>query len=145
MERARRGCRAATAALVFLLAWPPASVISAEPTARAPASDLVRRHLLTAVDDAAAQRTVAWEALVHEADVPPRQAALVRSFRDAVGSFPNRVPLDPQVTGRIEKAGFSVERVVFTSQPGVFVTAALFLPDGRLHQGAPDAALLATL
>lgn len=143
MDRAHRGLRAAAAALAGLLACPPASVTPAEPAAAAPASDLVRRHLLAGVDDAAARRNAAWQAIDHVADVAPRQAALVRSFREAIGGFPDRVPLDPQVTGRLERPGLSVERVVFTSQPGVFVTAALFLPDPRRHAGPWPAVLVA--
>lgn len=94
-------------------------------------ADLVRDHLLTEVDAAAGFHRREWESLATPADVAARQQRLKQEFLDAIGPFPDRVPLVPQVTGRVEKPGYAVEKVIFTSQPGIHVTAALFLPDER--------------
>ncbi len=42
--------------------------------------------------------------------------------------LPERTPLKPVVTGRIEGDGFAVEKVHFQSRPGLYVTANLYLP-----------------
>ena len=39
-----------------------------------------------------------------------------------------RSPLRAQITGTIDRENFTVEKLIFESQPGFYVTAALFLP-----------------
>ena len=48
---------------------------------------------------------------------------------DAMGGFPLRTPLDPKVVARVRRAGYSVEKVWFSSRPGIPVTALVFLPN----------------
>ena len=100
--------------------------------------DVVRTFLLEKIDEAAGRWRVGVDALAGPADVTARQTRLAAAFREAIGPFPDRVPLDPRVTGRVEKDGYAVEKIVYTSQPGVFVTAGLFLPDaGRFPSPWP--------
>ncbi len=40
-------------------------------------------------------------------------------------------PLNPQITGRIERDGYSVEKISFESMPKVYVTTNLYLPTER--------------
>jgi dienelactone hydrolase len=53
-----------------------------------------------------------------------------------IGPFPERTPLNPIITGKLKGDGFSVEKIIFESQPEFYVTAALFIPDG-LRDKAP--------
>ena len=48
-----------------------------------------------------------------------------------IGPFPEKTPLNPEITGVIEKDDFTVEKLIYESQPGFYVTAALFLPKKR--------------
>ena len=105
------------------------STASAADPAVPPEPGMVQRHLLDALDHAAETHREQWAALATPADIAARQQKLRDAFRTAIGPFPERIPLDPQVTGRVEKPGYAVEKIIFTSQPGIFVTAALFLPD----------------
>ncbi len=57
-----------------------------------------------------------------------RQSEIRKILRDIVGPFPEKTPLNARVTGTIEKERFRVEKIMFESQPGFFVTSALFLP-----------------
>lgn len=50
---------------------------------------------------------------------------------ESIGGLPERTPLNAKVTDRIEREGFSVEKILLESQPGFFVTASLYLPDGE--------------
>src|SRR5690606_28305425 len=50
-------------------------------------------------------------------------------FINAIGGFPERNPLNAKVTGRVARDKFTVEKVLFESEPGFYVTGALFLPD----------------
>jgi len=61
-----------------------------------------------------------------------------RFFLDRIGGLPRRTPLNPRITGTLSRRGFSVEKVVFESQPGLLVTGNLYLPAG----GGPHPAVL---
>lgn len=69
--------------------------------------------------DAASQSRAAMQQYIREA----RQR-----FESIVGDLPARGDLQAQVTGRHEGPGFVVEKIVFQSAPGRYVTAHLFLP-----------------
>lgn len=45
--------------------------------------------------------------------------------------MPARTPLRPQIFGRVERSGYTVEKVYFESHPGLFVTGNLYRPLGK--------------
>ncbi len=47
------------------------------------------------------------------------------------GPFPERTPLEPQVTKVIERDAYTIENVIFYSRPEFPVTANLYIPKGR--------------
>src|SRR5204862_4234843 len=47
------------------------------------------------------------------------------------GPFPPRTPLNPRVTGKVERAAYTIEKVLFESRPGFLVTANLYVPKGK--------------
>jgi len=51
-------------------------------------------------------------------------------IRQAFGPEPERTPLNPRVTGTVERDGYRIENVVFESRPGFPVTANLYIPKG---------------
>jgi cephalosporin-C deacetylase-like acetyl esterase len=57
------------------------------------------------------------------------QKRLREKFIDAIGGLPERTPLNPQVTGVVQRDSYRVEKIIFESQPKHYVTALLFLPD----------------
>jgi len=62
------------------------------------------------------------------------QKRLRAKFIDVLGGFPDRTPLNPQVTGVVHRDGYHMEKIIFESQPKHYVTAALFLPDAKKHK-----------
>ncbi|WP_375583332.1 acetylxylan esterase [Cyclobacterium xiamenense] len=48
----------------------------------------------------------------------------------AVGPFPDKTPLHPEITRTIQKPGYRMEHLVFQSQPGFYVSGTLFIPQG---------------
>lgn len=61
--------------------------------------------------------------------------AYIRDARDKIakcfGPFPKeKAPLNAKVTGKLERADYTIEKVVFESRPNFFVTANLYLPKG---------------
>jgi len=87
------------------------------------------------------QTTRAWEqdearrarfaALGSDADVERLQRELRTKLLAMIGGLPEtRTPLGARVTGRVQMDGFHVEKVIFESLPGIFVTALVYVPDG---------------
>ena len=62
-----------------------------------------------------------------------RAEALRRQIQVATGLWPmpERTPLNAQIFGRAERPDFTVDKVVFESVPGHFVTGLLFRPKGK--------------
>ncbi len=71
-----------------------------------------------------------------KADWQKRQALVRNKLLDIIGPFPEKTPLNAQVTGVIQKDGYRVEKIIYESMPDYYVTAALFVPD-NLNEKAP--------
>ncbi len=60
--------------------------------------------------------------------------AYVRGVREKIatcfGPFPEKTPLNAKTTGTLERDAYTIEKVVFESRPGFFVTVNLYLPKG---------------
>ena len=71
----------------------------------------------------------AWAKIATLFDFDERRADLRRKMVERIGGFPERTPLNAKVTGVLRRNGYRVEKVLFESRPGAFVTANLYLPD----------------
>jgi dienelactone hydrolase len=67
-------------------------------------------------------------ALRTPADIRSYQAWARTTFTRLVGTLPERSPLNIRTLGAIERARYRVEKLVYESRPGLFVTANLYLP-----------------
>ena len=96
--------------------------------------DMMNRYLLGQIEQAW-QR---WQADYENRKTPEQIAVYQKRLRDsflkAIGPFPERTPLNARVTGVVNRKGYRVEKVIFESMPGFYVTAALFLPDVELRK-----------
>lgn len=83
----------------------------------------------------AQERFEKWKAEYEQRTTPEQiaeyQQRLRSKFLEAIGEFPQRTPLNPRVTGVVQRKGYKVEKVIFESQPKHYVSAALFLPDSQ--------------
>src|SRR5437870_1259882 len=71
-----------------------------------------------------------WEGIRNEKDLFQLQRKLRRKLLEMIGELPERkTPLHPLVTGTIQMAGFRIEKLIFESLPGVYVSALLYVPD----------------
>lgn len=70
-----------------------------------------------------------YEARTEPQAIADYQAGLRAEFIDRIGGLPGPAPLRPQVTGTVQRQGYTVEKVLFESEPQFYVTAGLFLPD----------------
>lgn len=66
------------------------------------------------------------------ADWDMQRQQLRRKLIAAWGGFPlEKCPLEPKVLGELKRDGYRVEKVVFQTRPGVFMTANAYIPDGK--------------
>src|SRR5437016_1313696 len=85
------------------------------------------------------------------ADAERRKQAVREKILTIMGGLPDyKGPLNPRVTGRIRNESFTIEKVIYESLPGFFVTANLYLPNepgrypgillqsGHVQEGKPE-------
>ena len=89
-------------------------------------SRFVEREI-DAVDTACDEK---WRTLKSKAEYDAYRLDLRKKMLAAVGTFPERTPLNARTTATLKRDGYTLEKVVFESMPGLFVTANLFIPDG---------------
>jgi dienelactone hydrolase len=75
------------------------------------------------------ERNAAIENLHSEEDWIKRQSYIREKLLEIIGPFPDKTPLNVRVTGKIQREGYRVEKLIYESLPGYHVTAALFIPD----------------
>jgi len=57
-----------------------------------------------------------------------RQKRLLHDYLEMIGPWPEKTPLNAEVTGTIECDGYRIEKVVYQSRPSHRVTANLYVP-----------------
>ncbi len=71
------------------------------------------------------------ERLLTADDVSNYQREKRRLFFDAIGGLPRkRTPLKTVETGRIERDGYTIKKIIYQSMPSVYVTGNLYVPRG---------------
>ncbi|MEX2233965.1 MAG: alpha/beta hydrolase family protein [Cyclobacteriaceae bacterium] len=58
-----------------------------------------------------------------------RQQEVKRRLMEIIGPFPEKSPLRPVVTGTIDGDGYRIEKIVYESMPGFYVTGCLYIPE----------------
>ena len=94
-----------------------------------PPGDMMKNYLLQVADQLRQQWNTDYENRKTPEQITEYQKRLKSNFIEALGGFPERTPLNPQVTGTVKRQGYIVEKIIFESQPAHYVTALLFLPD----------------
>ena len=93
-------------------------------------SALLEEQLKKLAFAALARRETAYAQIKTPADVATWQQRQRASFLASLGGLPERTPLNARVTGQRDCGAYRMEKVLFESQPGFFVSALLYLPPG---------------
>lgn len=75
-----------------------------------------------------ARRPVPANVAAFEKERSRRRTELMRGL--GLDPLPARTPLNPRLTGIIQRTGYRIEKVVFESRPSFFVTAHVYVPEG---------------
>jgi hypothetical protein len=81
------------------------------------------------------QRVKSWSEIRTELDLLRVQRELEKNLLAMLGGLPGeRTPLHPQITGKIQMNGFHIEKLIFESLPGVYVSALVYVPEDGIKQ-----------
>ena len=72
----------------------------------------------------------AWCAIRTKPEYDAYRKGLKAKMMSAIGTMPARTSLNARTVATLKRDGYTIEKVVFESMPGIFVTANLFIPDG---------------
>jgi pimeloyl-ACP methyl ester carboxylesterase len=76
------------------------------------------------------KRQKAWDAIRGPRELLKMQDELRQKLLHMIGGLPAvKTDLHAHVTGRIQMDGFTIEKLIFQSLPGVYVTALVYVPD----------------
>jgi len=98
-------------------------------------SSMVFEHILSLAQPLFEQAARRRSEIVTPAGVAAHRAFVRETFTELLGGFPERTPLNPRSVGRLRRDGYTVEKVLFESRPHLYVTANLYLPEGRRDPG----------
>jgi len=85
-------------------------------------------YLAVLAADACARRNARVAALQTPQAIRDYQAWARRTFLELAGPLPQRTPLNLKTVGAFDRPRYRVEKLVYESRPGLFVTANLYLP-----------------
>jgi dienelactone hydrolase len=123
--------------LIVLLILTVATIPSfAQPAAKPgpgtqPSPGMMTEYFRQQAHKALADRRAAYEKIKTPEQVLAYQQQLRSTLLAALGEFPEKTPLNAKVTGRLPGDGYRIEKVIFESRPGLFVTGLLYLPDTK--------------
>ena len=89
---------------------------------------LLMDHLIKQAFDLYEVRAKEIAKLKTQNDWIVRQKEVKNKLLEIIGPFPAKSPLRPVVTGIIKKEDYRIEKIVFESMPGMYVTGCLFVP-----------------
>jgi dienelactone hydrolase len=107
----------------------PASPPAIVPLNRFP--QMMQEYLVRRVRQAEQAGLRAKNALRTKADAERYVQSARQRIAQCFGPMPEKTPLQPRVTGVVERDAYRIEKVVFQSRPGLWVTANLYVPKGR--------------
>ena len=92
---------------------------------------MLHRYLLQKAYGAFDANDKEYENIKTPQQIEAYQKRMHAFFVKQLGGFPKRTPLNAKVTGKIQRDGYRIEKIIYESQPGLLVTALLYLPEEK--------------
>ena len=131
-------------------------LMPSSPAAQGPIQDPLLRWMNQIAQGQLQLRENAIAEIHTVADAERRKKTVRETLLDIVGGLPDyNGPLNPRITGRIQAESYIIEKVIFESLPGFYVTANLYRPNqpgrfpavllqsGHTQEGKPEPQRLA--
>jgi cephalosporin-C deacetylase-like acetyl esterase len=88
----------------------------------------LEKYLIRVTNDARDRRKQAINAISTRQEITNRQTMVIDNVWKMLGGPFERSPLNPRVTGIVERPGYRIEKLTFESRPRLYVTANLYVP-----------------
>jgi Acetyl xylan esterase (AXE1) len=76
------------------------------------------------------ERLKEWRGIGTEQDLQALQRRVEEHLLAMLGGLPSqRTPLHPRITGKIPMDGFRIEKLIFESLPGIYLSALVYVPE----------------
>lgn len=123
------------------LAFLPSEVFSAEEREQMDLPRMVERYYHSRILESLTSEKQAWGQVKTVEDWQRFRDPRLESLRADLGKFPPHCPLNTRVTSEYQDKGYRRQNLAYQSQPGVWVTANLYLPEQR-HDAMPGILIL---
>ena len=140
----KRGLALARLLCVVFIAACSGAVAQAVPEAwkGVPRGKLLEHWLKARLGEKFAERKKAV-GLIRKADAArKRQQQMRATFRGLVGELPAKTPLNTRVVGTIQRERYRIDKLIYESRPGLFVTANLYMPKSASAQNKVPGVLI---
>jgi dienelactone hydrolase len=107
---------------------PVVASAAAQPTYYRDYSRCLPDHLAAVASRAYRARNREIASLVNPQAIAKRQEWARATFWSLAGGQPERTPLNARKTGQFTRPGYTLEKLIYESRPGVFVSANLYIP-----------------
>ncbi len=91
-------------------------------------SHMVQEYNLLNVRNIMEERSQRLNSIKTKADAGRYVSEVRKSIKKCFGKMPAKTALNPVITGNIELSNCSIEKIIFQSRPGFYVTGNLYLP-----------------
>ncbi|NJD03680.1 MAG: hypothetical protein FIA99_14045 [Ruminiclostridium sp.] len=92
--------------------------------------DQLRQYIYDLSESAFASGDEARDEIINKEQLAERKNFVRSRFIEAIGGIPGSgTPLNPQIKGIVRDNGFRIEKIIYESRPGAYVTANLYMPD----------------
>ena len=88
-------------------------------------------YLTAKVNAARLKRKAQIEKITTAADVKERASYVRSKVWELIGGEVEKMPLNPVMTGVVERNDYRIQKLIFESQPKFYVPAHLYLPKGN--------------
>lgn len=122
------------------LAFLPSEVFSTQEREQMDLPKMVERYYHSRILESLKSEKQAWDQVKTIDDWQRFRDPRLESLRADLGKLPPRCPLNSRVTSEYQGQGYRRQNLVYQSQPGVWVTANLYLPEQ--HQNAMPGILI---
>jgi dienelactone hydrolase len=90
---------------------------------------MLEEDLSARIKQANERSSAAWRAVQTQADWEAHRHSCLHALRDSLGTFPSKLELTLRTMAEHRGEGYVVRNVLYTSRPGLVVTANLYAPD----------------
>ena len=127
-----------TMAAASVLGLPPAALGEAAPTDPVRENQLPRSHrefwndwpdsITRNMNQARESRRALLTQIQSKQQVAARTENVRSQLWQLLGGRPEETPLNPRITGTLQRNGYRIEKLIFESMPQIYVTANLYVP-----------------